>query len=119
MKYLKLFEDSEDDDEQIIREICYDITDDYRYSINVGSFDMPDYELKIYDLIYNCRYVYIVDKYGAQINYIHETIQRICNYLGDRFIHFSFLNDRHLINTKEIPTKIGSTYIFIWFDYKK
>lgn len=104
MKYLKLFEDIEDNEEikKVIEEICYDITDDgfivrQREDSFFSEMSNQDYLTKqkmkeIAGESVNFIQIYKNDQIDKfMFSEIKETVERIKVYLGDR-LYYSMIN---------------------------
>ena len=104
MRYLKLFEEMSNTDEDL-KEICYDLTDDGRFyiKIDVAEIFVPGWDhisdsginlnLKRDDkIIYICLSDRDSWNHGFSFDEVREVILRIIDYLGDRYKGCSVLS---------------------------
>lgn len=118
-----------DDEKEVIREICYDITDDGFFKINTGYVAKNSYNiLNQYRLDDLTNYIQIRNDSGnnsttSPFNISEElrnVINRLKSYLGDRFIHFSMVvrdnAGNRIYNYSVLPPQFDDVYWFIvWF----
>lgn len=89
MKYLKLYESfSLDKTDEDIIEICYDITDDDLFTVDICFSTENEINRDIVAFLSIRKHDYT----SFDFNIIKETVLRIIDYLGDRFIEFVYRN---------------------------
>ena len=116
IKSYKLFESisKKQEIESDIKDICYDITDDGRFSIKFGD---------IINKAYNTHDYYVAITLSDHRNYdgfdyseVQECIKRIMTYLGDRYLACSVLevgegSRRSLMEFLEVNGQVNNIYI--------
>lgn len=124
MKYIKPYNNINEnkpfliEDTQTLEEICYDITDDGEYSLRFGTHFSggigSNFQLK--GGSHNYIEIEKSNNTSFNTNEIKNTLQRIKNYLGVRFEHFTFRKSVKfgIENSNQILECYISS-IYIWF----
>lgn len=124
MKHLKTYE-SQDSFKETIMDICQDIIDDgyivsaVEYYLHAPSerwgVSMSDYRKE------KLHFFSIKRKKNVDCSEISDTLQRLKNYLGKNFHHFSYRTkggadvEYNVYNTNHILKELVDT-VFVWYE---